>query len=50
MELQSQVPAEGELLGTSAVRTLEFGVGRLDIGNQNLDIGVEILEIRFGTL
>ena len=39
--LQSQAPAEGELLGTSAVRTLDTG---------SLDIKGWILELRYWTL
>ena len=40
--LQSQAPTEGELSGTSAIRTLGIGVW-------TLDIRVETLDIRFWT-
>ena len=36
--LQSQAPAERELLGSSVVRTLEFGNGTLDLRIWTLDI------------
>ena len=36
--LQSQAPAERELLGSSVVRTLEFGNGTFDLRIWTLDI------------
>ena len=46
--LQSQAPAERELLGNSADRKLDFGVQILDIGFRvwTLDIRVWTLDIR----
>ena len=38
--LQSQAPAERELLGSSVVRTLEFGNGTFDLRIWTLDIRV----------
>ena len=51
MELhQSQAPAERELLGSSVVRTLEFGNGTFDLRIRTLDIRVWIWEPLYSLL
>ena len=48
--LQSQAPAERELLGSSVVRTLEFGNGTFDLRIWTLDIRVWIWEPLYSLL
>ena len=48
--LQSQASAERELLGNSAVRTLEYRFWTLDIRIKTLDIRVWTQDIRVWTL
>ena len=42
--LQSQAPAERELLGNSAVRTLDFGHWILELRHWTIEFGHWILE------